>query len=152
MVYLNNTFSLSMLPDMRIYSVRIIEMDIERFKQEAINAVSIWGHKNSVSKITEVLGRPVTLNRQSVSLQDGDTVLVAQYGGPRLAEGSTELPEDQWRWMKVTVMNRANKAINLSDYVSGNSDIWTGHGVYESLTVTTPMSGGKYPTSPPDKI
>jgi hypothetical protein len=44
------------------------------------------------------------MNRANVSLAAGDRVLVGQYSGPRLPEGTTTLPEGATiKWLVVTV-------------------------------------------------
>lgn len=53
------------------------------------------GHADTAAIVAEQIGEPVERvhARVSVALQAGDTLLVAQYRGPRLPEGATMLPE-----------------------------------------------------------
>jgi hypothetical protein len=41
-----------------------------------------------------MLGVTIACNRESITLTDGDILLVGQYVGPRLPEGATTLPEN----------------------------------------------------------
>ena len=93
MTYISNAFSLGMLPQGA--SVQIKELDS---RPVLTDAVSIVGHQDTAA----ILGLP--FNRQSVSLNLGDTLFVAQYNGPRLPEGTTELPDGaSFRWFVVTI-------------------------------------------------
>lgn len=92
--YLSNAFSLGMLP-------RNVQSGYQPFvpspaKQPTIddvaNFVSIVGHENTAKMLSALLGAEVAFNRQTVTLAPGDGLLVAQYVGPRLPEGATELP------------------------------------------------------------
>lgn len=55
---------------------------------------SAIGHQDLASIVSNILGLPVEANRASVSLEPGDLAVVAQYRGPRLPEGTTNLPEE----------------------------------------------------------
>lgn len=55
--------------------------------------VSCVGHEDVAAVISEQLGIEVPVNRVSIKLKSGDIILVAQYVGPRLPEGTTQLPE-----------------------------------------------------------
>lgn len=57
------------------------------------DAVSIIGHPDTARIVGGILGREVPANRVTYSVEKGDVVYVAQYTGPRLVEGATELPE-----------------------------------------------------------
>jgi hypothetical protein len=54
--------------------------------------VSIVGHDSTANILACMLDLTVPVNRVSIQLQDGDTLVVAQYNGPRLKEGETVLP------------------------------------------------------------
>lgn len=58
---------------------------------------SAIGHENIATIVSDILGFEVPCNRVSVELSkkdEGVSLLVAQYSGPRLEEGATELPEN----------------------------------------------------------
>ena len=81
-----NAFSLQMLAEVpsKILVLEATEEQVLTFKAVAHSLV---GHADTA----KVLG--VTYNRESVSLQRGDELLVAQLQGGRLPEGCTTLPE-----------------------------------------------------------
>jgi len=54
---------------------------------------SAIGHADTAAVVGNILDLPVQANRVSVKLEQGDNLIVAQYSGPRLPEGSTSLPE-----------------------------------------------------------
>jgi hypothetical protein len=54
--------------------------------------VSYVGHADVARIISVQLGTEIKANRVNVELRPGDVVLLAQYVGPRLPEGATELP------------------------------------------------------------
>jgi hypothetical protein len=57
---------------------------------------SYVGHQDMANLLTSLIGAPVEFNRVSTkfdNLKDTDKIIVAQYMGGRLPEGSTTLPE-----------------------------------------------------------
>lgn len=56
------------------------------------NHISCIGHEDTASILSALLGTPIPFNRQTVTLAPGDRLLVAQYVGPRLLEGTKALP------------------------------------------------------------
>jgi len=66
---------------------------------------SAIGHKDTAAVVSGLLGQEIKENRLNVKLSDSrDSLLVAQYNGPRLPEGSTTLPagaEIQFYWIYV---------------------------------------------------
>lgn len=89
--FVGNAFSLQMLPSIAVNECGKIEYDIVSenvFKEFAKGAKSIVGHEDTA----RVLG--VEFNRESVTLEKGDVLLVAQLVGGRLPEGATTLPEN----------------------------------------------------------
>lgn len=93
MITLLNAFSLNMLNDpVCILDVEVVSLDdLVRDIQE--NGVqSFIGHADTARILSGILNVPVAYNRQNVILYPGDSVVVAQYTGPRLPEGATELP------------------------------------------------------------
>jgi hypothetical protein len=88
--YLGNAFSLNMFKidenGMRVEIQPVLPSEIPA------NAKSIVGHADMAAVVSSLLGREVTVNRESVTLQAGDILFVAQYHGPRLPAGATKLP------------------------------------------------------------
>ena len=65
---------------------------------------SCIGHADTANVVSSLLGVYVPSNRVSVNLKKGDELIVAQYSGPRLAEGATTLPEGATiKWFLVTI-------------------------------------------------
>ena len=113
MKYLSNAFSLGMIES---GSVPVITEGISpaefigggnrqgRFESLAVK--SIVGHADTAAILSGILGVTVLFNRESVKLVPGDVLYVAQYDGPRLPEGCTELPEGaSFRWFRVSVIS-----------------------------------------------
>ena len=55
--------------------------------------VSTIGHEDTAALVSEDLGLSLQFNRATVKLAKGDSLIVAQYVGPRLPEGTKTLPE-----------------------------------------------------------
>jgi hypothetical protein len=53
----------------------------------------VIGHAGTARIVGGQLGMELPMNRQSVKLELGEHLVVAQYVGPRLPEGTTELPD-----------------------------------------------------------
>ena len=90
-----NAVSLNMLPP-EVQSGGIIFRRIgleeaQRLVREADTVVSAIGHADTARLVGAQLGVELQADRRSVTLGDEYT-LIAQYVGPRLPEGTTELP------------------------------------------------------------
>lgn len=97
MIYVCNSFSLGMVPRQYLTRVRI-----QPLKQPpvlgGVEFVSAVGHADTAL----LLGVPAA--RITVCLHPGDVAYVAQYVGPRLPEGTTELPAGaRFEWSAVTI-------------------------------------------------
>ncbi|NWG07724.1 MAG: DUF1874 domain-containing protein [Chloroflexi bacterium] len=88
--YLGNALSLNMFD----IGADGLQIDIRPILPAEIpaDAISIIGHEDMAALVARVLGRVVYVNRESVTLTQGDILFVAQYRGPRLAAGETQLP------------------------------------------------------------
>lgn len=94
--YISNAFSLQMLNGDAMVSVKEISED--DFNEVKSTAKSVVGHKDTAT----VLG--VEFNRESISLQKGDVLYVAQIVGGRLPEGATTLPDGfRFKYLKVAI-------------------------------------------------
>ena len=101
-MYLLNAFSLNMLAGNADIHVR--EVSLATARNLARVATSAVGHADTAAVFADVLGTDVPCNRVSVTLNVGDTTLVGQYSGPRLAEGAACLPEGATiKWLIVGV-------------------------------------------------
>lgn len=101
-VYLTNAFSLQMLPEGSA-QVSVGPLALEAARQRAQSAQSRVGHASTAALFQDALGVPVAVDRSSITLTSDDALLVAQYVGPRLAEGAVTLPAGaSLRWVWVT--------------------------------------------------
>ena len=90
---IGNAFSANML-DLAEMPVNVMfsKVDVETVKN-INNLESCIGHADTATVVSDVLGRKIEANRVNVILKKGDCMIIAQYIGPRLAEGTTKLPE-----------------------------------------------------------
>jgi len=92
---LANAISLNMLPpDAQSGGIifrRISADEARRLVREAGEVVSAIGHGDTARLVGRELGIELPADRRNVVLGD-EYVLIAQYIGPRLPEGATELP------------------------------------------------------------
>ena len=98
MVYIGNAFSLNMVSRSLLQAVKFQPIGEPSTWPDVwvVGAHSIVGHPDTA----RLLG--VECNRQSVLLNREDVLIVAQYIGPRLPEGATELPEGaRIEWVRV---------------------------------------------------
>lgn len=99
-----NAFSLQMLPLDRAMAVEIAPVSLEEAREISKGAVSAVGHADTAAVFQDQLGCPVPMNRISVRLEPGDSVLVGQLVGGRLPEGATQLPDGfAIRWLVVSI-------------------------------------------------
>lgn len=89
-----NAFSLSMLDCESAVHLRIelvpLEIALRIASEERLE--SFIGHESTAKIVSKMLGVDLSVRRESVKLSRNEAVLVAQYCGPRLPEGCTELP------------------------------------------------------------
>jgi hypothetical protein len=103
MKFILNAFSLNMIGTFPA-TVTVEEVSTGEASGMANGVTSAIGHADTAAVFSSVLGVPVPMNRATVALVSGDRVLVGQYVGPRLPEGTTTLPEGATiRWLVVTV-------------------------------------------------
>ena len=96
-VFIANAFSLNML-DLEVgvtdLQVRPTSPDIIREEiEDAGGFTSIVGHADTAAVFSSLLELDVPMNRATFKLEEGATLFVGQYKGPRLPEGATSLPE-----------------------------------------------------------
>lgn len=95
---ITNAFSLNMLDANHApgYVIDIIPVSVEYINKTCPVLTSAVGHKDTAALISGILGREVEMNRCNVNVDSIDPevgMVVAQYRGPRLAEGVTTLPQ-----------------------------------------------------------
>ena len=101
-----NAFSLQMVAASCKADIRK-NVSLEEAKtlvRESDGWTSVVGHADTAAVISGLLGVDVAYNRVAVTLEKGDTILVAQVNG-RLPEGCTTLPEGvRLDWCTVTII------------------------------------------------
>lgn len=100
-----NAFSFNMISAMPA-TVRVEEITPEvaaqLLRQDGIQ--SAVGHQDTAAVFGQTLDIEVPCNRVSVVLRPGEQVVVGQYSGPRLTEGSMSLPEGAAiKWLLVQI-------------------------------------------------
>lgn len=103
---ISNAFAAKMLSLSGVeVNVSFKRIGLEEAKTFAQNAESSIGHQDAADRMSMQLGMNVVVNRRDDILASGDQVLLEQYTGPRLAEGTTSLPEGaSSTWILVTVL------------------------------------------------
>ena len=93
-IYLSNAFSLSMIAHLGHCDLDVTT-NICNYQQmvEDLKPTSIVGHQDTANLFSNILGVDVPMNRVSITLNKGDTLIVGQYSGARLPEGTSVLPE-----------------------------------------------------------
>lgn len=90
MKYISNAFSMNMMTVDDFSLVRIKKVSASEIPADV---KSVIGHPDTASVVSNILGFETPYNRVSLTLESDDVLYVAQYKGPRLPEGATELPE-----------------------------------------------------------
>lgn len=93
-IHLANAFSINMLNSgMRETSIRfkVISKETAQFLCQELGVVSHIGHADMANVVSAELGMSVPMVRDTHNFSNH--LLVAQYSGPRLPEGTTVLPE-----------------------------------------------------------
>ena len=116
-IMLSNAFSLNMLSSGFSGRVEIKEVNpihfLDQFYLAGINPVNFLencvGHADTDYLVREHFAlNGITIprgERKTVSLCEDDILLVAQYSGPRLPEGTTRLPEGaKFTWSTVQIV------------------------------------------------
>jgi hypothetical protein len=85
-----NAFSLNMFNPSTCFPI-FREMQVDEVKK--ISLESAIGHADTAKVLSSILEMDIPTNRVSITLNSGDSAIVAQYIGPRLPEGATTLPE-----------------------------------------------------------
>ncbi len=95
-----NAFSLNMIA--APCTVEVQEISLETVKAFALT--SAVGHADTAAILSGLIGQTIPFNRVNVSLGKNQSMIVAQYNGPRLPEGTTTLPEGaSFKFLLVTV-------------------------------------------------
>lgn len=89
MKYLSNSFSGQMVTSDNVWINRTTIAP----EEVPADAKSVIGHPDTARVVSGILGREIPFNRESITLEEGDELYVAQITGGRLPEGATTLPE-----------------------------------------------------------
>ena len=103
MTKLFNAFSLQMRTTSH-GSIDWEEIPVEEARRLLSTGIDSYvGHQDLANVISSVLGFPVPAERRHGKIEQGESIVVAQYDGGRLPEGTTELPEGaKITFLKVT--------------------------------------------------
>ena len=95
MLYVANAFSINMLPQKSMCVVEFHKLTTEEARQiiSQHSFRSYIGHADLARIASDLLGVQLEVNREALVLKEDDRLLVVQYRGPRLPEGTTQLPE-----------------------------------------------------------
>ena len=88
--FISNAFSFNMMSiedDIVIRVRKVSPSDIPH------DVESVIGHPDTATVVSNILGFDTPFNRVNLVLSNDDVLYVAQYKGPRLPEGATQLPE-----------------------------------------------------------
>ena len=104
-IYLSNAFSLSMISEIGNCNIEVVSNILNPGQMvEDLKPTSIVGHQDTANLFANILDVDVPMNRVSVTLEKGDILIVGQYTGPRLPEGTSILPEGaSINWMCINV-------------------------------------------------
>ncbi|MEM4709340.1 MAG: DUF1874 domain-containing protein [Fervidicoccaceae archaeon] len=94
MIKIANAFSLNMLKHEGPVGLIVEPINTSQAQKLLTERFTSYvGHEDTARILSSLLGVEIQYNRASATLEPGDVLLVAQYRGPRLPEGATELPE-----------------------------------------------------------
>jgi len=103
---LTNAFSLNML-SATAFPANFLVTKVTKDEAAAMaksGFISAVGHADTAAIFSGELGLDVPANRATIAIAGGETLLIGQYRGPRLAEGVKVLPEGATiEWMVLTV-------------------------------------------------
>ena len=107
--FIVNAFSLNMLASLNA-TIKTEELTFEEVQYWTSNPCQ-WaiGHETTSVIVSGLLyphlgDDPMRANRETVRLLKGDSLIVAQYVGPRLPEEATVLPEGATiKWVRVVI-------------------------------------------------
>lgn len=89
-----NAFSVNMLSDPKnqVTFDKVPPDHVQDLVDSYLRMKSFIGHKETSDILSEMFNADIPQNRISYKMQASDVVILAQYTGPRLAEGATTLP------------------------------------------------------------
>ena len=104
MYILSNAFSLNMVAEDCTITLRNMSLNEVSGILNNYKFKSIVGHNDTSVLFSNVVGVHIPCNRETFLLKN-ETLIVGQYKGPRLEEGTTKLPENaSIKWMQVEIL------------------------------------------------
>ena len=91
-MHICNAFSLQMLDKLNA-QIQVTPVSKDQVKNLGKQLVSAIGHADTAAVVSSDLGLELPTNRVNVKLADGEEIVIAQFVGGRLPEGSTTLPQ-----------------------------------------------------------
>jgi len=102
---ITNAFSLNMVRGFPV-TIDVEEISLNGVIEELFfdGIESAVDHADAAAVFTDVIGLLIPTNRCNVSLSSGDRIIVGQYIGPSLPEGTTTLPANAViKWLLVEI-------------------------------------------------
>ncbi len=101
-IIISNAFSVNMLDrqlgEQAVHATPInahqARAMLRLFSKDNIPISSCVGHADIAAIMSGILNFDVPFNRETIQAVPGDLIILGQYAGPRLPEGTTQLPED----------------------------------------------------------
>ncbi len=103
MVYLGNAFSIQMLNRDCCVSFSKLTLDETKDFLNHNNFISIVGHPDTATFLASLLGVDIPCNRTSITLNQDDVLVVAQYVGGRL-NGDITLDPSMFAFYLVRIL------------------------------------------------
>ena len=104
MYIISNAFSLNMVAEDCTITLRNMSLNEVSGTLSNYKFKSIVGHNDTAVLFSNVIGINIPCNRETFLLKN-ETLIVGQYKGPRLEEGTTKLPQDaSIKWMQVEIL------------------------------------------------
>lgn len=106
---LTNAFSINMLNSTATLTFSKVSVDFVKEALQKREWMSAVGHLDTAKVFSDVVGTEVPTNRISIEFNSGVDLLVGQYKGPRLEEGTSSLPEGatiEW-WLVTSLVKYA---------------------------------------------
>ena len=124
MMYLANSFSIQMLKISKKTEVIFEPLSKEDARKELDDGFkSVIGHEDTAQVIADDLNMKIEFNREFISIDETDQVIVAQIEGGRLPEGCTTLPEQfSLSYYKVQVKSNREIRCKICGHVAAEEE------------------------------
>jgi len=128
-MFICSAFSLNMLTDFNVnVTIRPLTLQAAKALAKAENPESAVGHPDTAVIFSDQLDMKIPVNRATLKLGAGDSLIVGQYRGPRLPEGATALPPDATiEWCLVELMPSARGHLSPEVVAAVDRVVLRGH-------------------------